>query len=213
VLAATLLFDGVHHTLSARSIAPGAEIHAVFAGTPATPKPGAAATPATILRVASPKMDYNDVRREATFSGGVRMDGSTGEVRGQRAVVFLTPATKPAGASQAAASSTPSPFGGSGGQIDRAVVSGAVQMDQPGRHGTGEQLLYTATDGSYVLTGTPAAPPRIVDAQQGTVTGATLLFSDQGSTIVVAGDAAAAKTPGGRVRSEMNVRPKAEERQ
>ena len=213
VLAATLLFDGVHHTLSARSIAPGAEIHAVFAGTPATPKPGAAATPATILRVASPKMDYNDVRREATFSGGVRMDGSTGEVRGQRAVVFLTPATKPAGASQAAASSTPSPFGGSGGQIDRAVVSGAVQMDQPGRHGTGEQLLYTATDGSYVLTGTPAAPPRIVDAQQGTVTGATLLFSDQGSTIVVAGDAAAAKTPGGRVRSEMNVRPRAEERQ
>jgi lipopolysaccharide export system protein LptA len=212
VQAATLLFDGVHHTMSARGSAPGSLIHEVFAGTPATPKPGAAAKPATILRVASPKMDYNDVQREATFSGGVKMDGSTGEVRGQRAVVFLTPATKPTGSPQAP-TGTPSPFGGSGGQIDRAIVSGSVQMEQPGRHGTGEQLLYTAADGSYALTGTAAVPPRIVDAQQGTVTGATLLFSDQGSTIVVAGDAAAAKTPGGRVRSEMNVRPKAEERQ
>jgi lipopolysaccharide export system protein LptA len=160
-------------------------------------------------------MDYNDVQREATFSGGVTIDSSTGEVRGQRAVVFLTPPEKSAGTTQtpAANSGQPSLFGGSGGQIDRAIVSGSVQMDQPGRHGTGDQLLYTAADGSYVLTGTPAAPPRIVDAQQGTVTGATLLFTDQGSTIVVAGDAAAAKTPGGRVRSEMNVRPKAEERQ
>jgi len=213
VQAATLLFDGVHHTLSARGAAPGSLIHAVFAGTPATPKPGAAAKPANILRVASQKMDYNDVQREATFSGGVTMDGSKGEVRGQRAVVFLTPATKSASSPPPPPSATPSVFGGSGGQIDRTVVSGAVQMDQPGRHGTGEQLLYTAADGSYILTGTAAVPPRIVDAQQGTVTGATLLFSDQGSTIVVAGDAAAAKTPGGRVRSEMNVRPKPEERQ
>jgi lipopolysaccharide export system protein LptA len=212
VEAASLLFDGVHHTMSARGTAPGSLIHAVFAGNPATPKPGAAAKPATILRVASPKMDYNDLQREATFSGGVTMDGGKGEVRGERAVVFLTPAANAVGTAQSSAA-TPNMFGGAGGQIDRAVVSGAVQLDQPGRHATGEQLLYTAEDGSYVLTGTPAVPPRVVDAQQGMVTGATLLFSDSGSTIVVAGDGAAAKTPAGRVRSEMNIRPKPEERQ
>jgi lipopolysaccharide export system protein LptA len=212
VQAATLLFDGIHHTFSARGLAPGALIRAVFAGNPAAPKPGAAPKPANILRVASPKMDYNDLQREATFTGGVTMDGSTGQVRGDRAVVFLTPAAKPSVASQTPAP-TPSPFGGSGGQIDRVVVSGSVQMDQPGRHGTGDQILYTAADGRYILTGTPATPPCVVDTQQGTVTGATLLFSDSGSTIVVAGDAGAAKTPGGRVRSEISVKPKAEERQ
>ncbi len=214
VQAATLLFDGVRRTFSARPDAAGGMIHAVFAGTPATPKPGAAARPASILRVTSPKMDYNDLLREATFSGGVTMDGSMGEVRGQRAVVFLTPAMKQTeNAAQTAKAVQPSPFGGSGGSIDRVVLSGDVQMDEPGRHGTGEQLLYTAATGSYVLTGTPVAPPLVVDARQGSVTGATLVFSDQGSTIVVAGDAGAAKAQGGRVRSEMSVQPKKDERQ
>jgi lipopolysaccharide export system protein LptA len=153
-------------------------------------------------------MDYNDLLREATFSGGVTMDGSTGEVRGDRGVVFLTPKTKDAAAVKAkdteVSKGQPNPFGGS---IDRVIVSGDVRMQQPGRSGSGEQLLYTAATGSYVLTGTAAVPPRVVDERQGSVTGATLVFSDAGSTIVVAGDA------GGRVHSEMNVRPKTDERQ
>jgi len=136
------------------------------------------------------------------------MEGSTGVVHGERAVVFLTPAKQTA---QPSAPARPNPFGsgGSGGSIDRVVVSGAVQMEQPGRQGTGEQLLYTAATGGYVLTGTVGSPPRIVDAQQGSVTGATLVFSGAGSTIVVAGDAGAAKA---RVRSEMSVRPKSKDR-
>ncbi len=208
VQAATLLFDGVRRTFSARPEAAGGMIHAVFVGTPAAPKPGKAARPAGILRVASPKMDYNDLSREATFSGGVTMDGDMGEVRGQRAVVFLVPAAKQT--AQPATGVQPNPFGGT---IDRVVLSGEVQMEQPGRHGTGDQLLYTAATGSYVLTGTATVPPRIVDARQGSVTGATLVFSDAGSTIVLAGDAGAARTQGGRVRSEMNVQPKKDERQ
>ena len=57
------------------------------------------------------------------------------------------------------------------GDCDRAVT-----IDEPGRHGTGDQLVYKAADGSFVLTGTPTVMPRIVDALQGTVTGASLLF-------------------------------------
>jgi lipopolysaccharide export system protein LptA len=219
VQAATLLFDGVKRTFSARPAKPGTLIHAIFVSNPATPKPGAPALAASILRVASPKMDYNDLQREATFSGGVTIDGTTGEVRGQHAVVFLVPdprssaaKTKQPAVQQPAAvqQAQPNPLNGS---VDRAVVSGSVQMDQPGRHGTGEQLLYTAATGSYILTGTPDVPPHIVDAQQGNVTGTTLLFSDAGSTIVVAGDPAAPKGKGGRVRTETHVSPGKEERQ
>jgi lipopolysaccharide export system protein LptA len=211
VQAATLLFDGVRRTFSARPEAAGAMIHSVFAGAQAGSKAGVAAKPARTVRVASPKMDYNDALREAIFSGGVTMEGGMGVVRGERAVVFLTPVAKQVG--QPAAAVRPNPFGGSGGSIDRVVVSGAVQMEQPGRKGTGEQLVYVAATGQYVLTGTSAAPPRIVDAQQGNVTGTTLVFSDAGSTIVVAGEAGAAEAQGGRVRSEMSVKPKTEERQ
>jgi lipopolysaccharide export system protein LptA len=211
VQAATLLFDGVKRTLSARTAANGAQIHAVFAGTAAKPKPEAKPTTASIVRVSSLKMDYSELLREATFTGGVTIEGVAGEARGQSAVLFLSPAKS--AATQGVATQA-NPLGGS---VERMILSGKVQLEQPGRHGTGEQLLYTAATGSYVLTGTAAVPPRIVDAVQGTVTGATLVVSDvgnaAGSTIVVAGDAAVGKTQGGRVRSEINVKPKANERQ
>jgi len=203
VQAATLLFDGIKRTFAARPGTPDGLVHAIFASNPSTPKPGAAVRPPSMIRVASPKMDYNDLQREATFSGGVTIDGTMGEVRGQHAVAFLTAAHAPA-ARQPALASQPSPLNGS---IDRVVVYGAVQIDQPGRHGTGEQLLYTASSANYILTGTPASPPHITDAQQGNVTGATLIFSDAGSTIVVAGDQGAPKGKAGRVHTETFVRP------
>jgi lipopolysaccharide export system protein LptA len=212
VQAATLIFDGVHRTFSARPATPGGLIHAIFASNPAAPKPGLAVRAASIIRVASPKMDYNDLKREATFAGGVTIDGSTGEVHGQHAVVFLTAVNKSAAAKQTAATlqAQPSPLGGS---VDRAIVYDSVQMDQPGRHGTGEQLLYSATSNTYTLTGTTAAPPHIVDAQQGNITGATLVFGDAGSTIVVSGAQDVPKGKGGRVRTETHVNPGKEERQ
>jgi lipopolysaccharide export system protein LptA len=205
VEAATLLFDGAKHTFSARPATPGVPIHAIFTGSPATPKAGAPARAASVIRAASPRMDYNDLRREATFTSGVILEGTMGQVHSQRAVVFLAPVdkSKPATASQTstqAITQPPSPFSGT---LDRVIVSGDVQLDQPGRKASGDQLLYTAASGNYILTGTPAKPPIVVDAQQGSITGATLLFGDAGSTIVVAGDPDK-KT---RVRTETEVRP------
>jgi lipopolysaccharide export system protein LptA len=202
VQAAVLVFDGLKHTVSARPVAGGTMIHAVFAGSARTDsaKTGAAA----IVRVASPKMDYNDVQHEATFWSGVLLDGTMGEVRGDRAVVFLQPAAR-GDAAKTGPASAPQSVGGFQGSLERVVVSGDVRMEQPGRHGRGEQLLYTAAKDDYVLTGAPGEPPRIVDDQQGTVTGTTLLFGDAGSTIVVAGDADKRSTTG-RVRTETEVR-------
>jgi lipopolysaccharide export system protein LptA len=209
VQAATLLFDGIKRIFSARPGKPGGLVHAILASNASPQKPGASARLPSMIRVASPKMDYNDMQREATFSGGVTIDGTMGEVRGQHAVAFLTAAhASPAKQPVATSQSQPSPLNGS---IDRVVVYGAVQIDQPGRHGTGEQLLYTASSANYILTGTPASPPHIVDAQQGNVTGATLIFSDAGSTIVVAGDQGAPKGKAGRVHTETFVRPGSKE--
>ena len=218
VQAATLLFDGIKRTFSARPAKAGSLIHAIFASNPTSPKPGSPPRAASIVRVASPKMDYNDLQREATFTDGVSIDGDTGQIHGDHAAVFLEakpqtakPQTaQPQPPAQPHPQAQPSPLGGS---IDRVVVYNNVLLDQPGRHGTGDQLLYTVATGSYVLTGTPAIPPHIVDAQQGNVTGTTLVFSDAGSTIVVSGDPKMPKGKGSRVRSETHVSPAKEERQ
>jgi lipopolysaccharide export system protein LptA len=204
VEAANLLLDGDRHTLSARPAVAGALIHAVFAGSGAQPQSGAnraVQKAGNVVRVASQKMDYADLQREATFAGTVRIDGLTGDVRGQRAVVLLNAAKN-----DALRAATATPFGGTTGSIDRVVITGDVQLQQPGRQGTGESLVYTAASNNYVLTGTTARPPKITDAQQGTVTGTTLVFADSGSTIIVAGTPASSKGSGTRVRTETEVR-------
>jgi lipopolysaccharide export system protein LptA len=205
VQAATLLFDGIKRTFGARPGKPDGLVHAILASNASPPKPGASVRLPSMIRVVSPRMDYNDLQREATFSGGVTIDGTMGEVRGQHAVAFLVAAHAPTATHPAATSQTePNPFSGS---IDRVVVYGNVQIDQPGRHGTGEQLLYTASKANYILTGMPSSPAQITDTQQGSVTGATLIFGDAGSTIVVAGEQGAPKGKGGRVHTETYVHP------
>ena len=56
------------------------------------------------------------------------------------------------------------------------VASGAVAIDETGFHATGERLLYTASDQVFLLTGEKSAPPRAVDAQGRSTTGAALRF-------------------------------------
>ncbi len=73
---------------------------------------------------------------------------------------------------------------------------------QQGRRGTGTRLVYTASDGRFVLTGDASHPPQVVDSIQGTVTGEVLTFSSQTQAIIVSGspnNAAVTKT---RVRKK-----------
>ncbi len=205
VQAATLVFDGIKRTFGARPGKPDGLIHAILASNAPSSKPGAPVHLPGMIRVASRKMDYNDLQREATFSEGVTIDGTMGEVRGKYAVAFLAAAHAPVPThSLPTLLGQPNPFSGS---IDRVVVYGAVQIDQPGRHGTGDQLLYTAAQANYILTGTPSSPAHISDTQQGNVTGATLIFGDAGSTIIVAGEQGAAKGKAARVHTETYIPP------
>lgn len=213
VQAATLLLDDLQHTFSARAAAPNALIHAIFAGSPsAAHQPASthelAAGRSSYVRAAAAKLDYSDPQRVAVFSGpqGVTLQDDAGTIHAQRAMAFLAPA-----AAKSASAPSPTPFNGS---LERVVISGDVLLDQPGRHGTGEQLIYTAATGQSLLTGTPGRPPHIVDAQHGSITGTSLLFGGSGgsgSTIVVTG--APQSGTSARVHTETHVQPGKAERQ
>ena len=92
-----------------------------------------------------------------------------------------------------------------GGSVERVVATGQIEMEQPGRRATGEQLVYTASDGMFVLTGTSSVPPKVVDDRQGTVTGASLRFHTGDDSVLVSNGASGA---GQKVRTETRVKNK-----
>jgi lipopolysaccharide export system protein LptA len=155
------------------------------------------------VRVVSRELVYSDEARRAEFSGGVAVENASGKMRGQDVVAYLQAAggaNKTAGTTSAAAQ----PGGFMGGSVERIVVTGQVEMDQPGRRATGEQLVYTASDSLFVLTGTKAVPPKIMDETQGMVTGASLQFHSGDQSVVISnGENAGA---GERVRTETRVK-------
>jgi lipopolysaccharide export system protein LptA len=158
----------------------------------------------------SQELVYNDNTRTVVFSGSVRVVNQDGVLMSKQATVWLTSSgsgragSGRAGAERAGARPAASSASGfMGGRVDHIVAEGAVSIEQPGRRGTGERLVYTAADGVYVLTGTKAAPPKVVDQAQGTTTGAALRFRSDDRSIEVLGSEDG-KTAG-RVRSETRM--------
>jgi lipopolysaccharide export system protein LptA len=151
--------------------------------------------------IVSKEMVYTDSARTVEFTGSVRVVQQDGVLTSNQATVWLTPAN----AASSTAKSAPAPSSGfMAGKLDHMVATGAVVISQPGRRGTGDKLVYTASDGVYVLTGTKAMPPKVVDQAQGTTTGAALRFKSGDDSVEVLGSVDA-KTPG-RVRSETRMK-------
>jgi lipopolysaccharide export system protein LptA len=171
-----------------------------------------------VIRVASRELTYSDEARKAEFTGGIDVESMDGSMRGQQLVVYLEPA-QTGGAGKASSISSksdgvktaaaPAARGGGfmGGSVERMVVTGRIEMEQPGRRATGEQVAYTASDGIYVLTGTAAVLPKVMDDQRGTIIGTALRFHSGDGNVVVSneGDSGAA---GQRVRTETRVKNK-----
>jgi len=150
------------------------------------------------MRVWSEEMIYTDATRVVEFKGKVRADDAEGEMRAQDVLVYLT---APAPGTPATSAPAPGQTVTLGGRVDHMVATGAVELDQPGRKATGERLTYTASDEVFVLTGTKAAPPKMVDDLQGMTTGAALRFrSGDDSVVVSSGEDA------GHVRSETRMK-------
>jgi lipopolysaccharide export system protein LptA len=175
----------------------------------AKPVSGKATAPGgktNVVRVASRDLVYSDEARKAEFSGGAEVESADGVMKAQQVVVYLQPAQKTDGAGKADASPLAAGEGLMGGSVERIVATGHLEMEQPGRRATGEQLVYTASDGFFVLTGTATIFPKVVDDQRGTVTGTSLRFHTGDDKVVVSnrGESGA----GQRVRTETRVKNK-----
>ena len=168
--------------------------------------------PAT-YRLLSARLLYSDAERKATFSDHVEAISSSGNVFADYAEVFLTPANVHSQARSGVASAqtanqeTPNKKSSHSNNspqssVERIVATGHVVVEQPGRRGTGTRLVYSASDGEFVLTGDGAHPPQVVDSIQGTVTGEVLTFSSQTQAIMVSG------SPNGTAVTKTRVRKK-----
>lgn len=154
-----------------------------------------------VVRVVSRDLVYSDMARTAEFSGGVKVESKDGNLLARQVVAYLQPAQGKAGGVTAVGGT-----GFAGGKVERVVATGNVEMEGPGRRATGEKVVYTASDGVFVLTGTPAALPKVTDDQKGTVTGTLLRFHSNDDDVVVSngGESGA----GQRVRTETRVKNK-----
>ncbi len=165
------------------------------------PKP--AKETAAPVRVLSREMTYDDTKRQAHFAGDVRVLDKDGTMHAEDATVYLLPASSAKSSAQTTPGESPMSLGG---RVDHIVGTGTVVLEQPGRKATGERLVYTAADQTFVLTGTASDPPKMVDRLQGSVTGASLRFTSGENSVVISGKADGVESR--RVHSEAKVKGK-----
>ncbi len=154
-----------------------------------------------VVRIASRELNYSDIARRAEFTGSVDLNSADGAMHSQQATAFLQ---QPAGGNKASTAAPVGQTGFMGGQVERVVADGGVVLNQPGRKATGEQIVYTASDQMYVLTGTAAVPPVVHDESQGTTTGCALRFHAGDNSVVVSNEGCGGRDQ--KVRSETKVK-------
>jgi lipopolysaccharide export system protein LptA len=130
----------------------------------------------TPLAVNSEHLTYTDNERKAHFDGNVVAKWTDLTITSRTLDVFL----------QAHSETSATSVNGLG-KLDRVVAHNQVVINQPKRQGTGDQLVYTAADDKFVLTG---GPPSIFDAEQGKITGVSLTLFRHDDRVLVEGNAA-----------------------
>jgi lipopolysaccharide export system protein LptA len=149
-----------------------------------TPKPAQANAEAppgpTLWQIRAPVLTYWSDSGKAHLEGGVTATSQQGSLRSPVLDVFLAPAQ----GTQAAAEGAGKPPANATGprQLDRALATGGVVVQQADRRGTAEQAEYTASDGKFVLSG---GKPTITDASSDTTTGHSLTFFVANDTILI----------------------------
>jgi lipopolysaccharide export system protein LptA len=134
------------------------------------------ASPITITAL---RLTYSDPDRKAHYSDGVNARGTDFDARADQMDVYLLSRSQfSEGQSAAQSSATP-------GKLDRMVAQGNVTLQEPNRHAKGQNLIYTASDDKFVLTG---GPPSIFDAEHGKITGDSLTFFRTDDRVLVEGE-------------------------
>ena len=156
-------------------------VHGVFAD------PGSKATGSeAVIRVDANSLQYSGSEHRATFQGNVVAQQASGRLRADTADLFMSKDTTAPGAS----ARLPNPRG----SLEHMVASGKVQVEEGARKGEGERLVYTASDGRFVLYGRTGEPAHMADPEHGTVSGAALIFTNRGDSVEVDGGNARAVT-------------------
>jgi lipopolysaccharide export system protein LptA len=134
----------------------------------------------SVVRVSGGYLRYSGAERKAVMHAGVSGEvvATTADARttSNEVELVLLPAGDRARNS------------GAGGQVDRITSRGHVEVFSAGRRGLGEQLVYSNETGDFVLTGTAASPPQLIDPAHGTVTGQALIFSSRNDSVRVDGE-------------------------
>jgi lipopolysaccharide export system protein LptA len=128
------------------------------------------------LAITSSHLTYSDPDRKAHYEGGVVAKGTDFTASAREMDAYLLPRSAIAG--------TQSPLGS--GQLDHLVGQGNVVVQQPTRRADGQNLVYTAAEDKFVLTG---GPPSIFDAERGRTTGVSLTFFRRDDRVLVEGEA------------------------
>ena len=151
VEAPVINFDRAHRNLQAQGSAAG-RVSAVFVQTRKE-------TDSAPINVLADRLSYLDAERKATFSGNVLARTSDMNTSAESIQLLLLPG------------------GGPGSnQLDKMIAQGDVRVQQPNRKASGDQVVYTAQEGKFVMTGTNTSRPTIYDAEKGRVTGDSLTF-------------------------------------
>jgi lipopolysaccharide export system protein LptA len=133
-------------------------------------------SPVTLM---SNRLTYVDKERRARLEGEVTAKAGDFTLTAERMDVFLHPRNQHARNEQPGP-----PAGDSAAQLDRIVAQGQVVVAQPTRRATGDQLVYTAAEDKFVLTG---GPPCIFDAERGKITGVSLTLFRRDDRVLVEG--------------------------
>lgn len=125
----------------------------------------------TPVVVTATRLEYVDANRRARYSGGVTAKGAGATISADHIDILL----QATGQRGSVAVSGPS-------QLNQIIAEGNVAIQQAERLATGEKLVYTSSDGRFVLTG---GPPVITDAERGSIRGDSLTFYSRDDKVVV----------------------------
>src|ERR1700761_860704 len=181
VAASSILLGRQNQMLIAPEKSGQGRVHGVFAD------PGSKATGSeAVIRVDANSLQYSGSEHRATFQGNVIAQQASGRLRADKADLFMSRDTTTPGSP----GSVPNPRG----SLDHMVATGRVQVDEGVRKGEGERLVYTSSDGRFILYGRTGDPARMADPEHGTVSGSALIFTNRGDSVEVDGGNARAGT-------------------